>query len=393
MIKRINIEELNPGMYVVDVAGTWNRFLSTDKKACFADKSFIQLLQKSGYNHVFIDTLRTKRPETAAPPLLKAIDQEADLGQQLKQSLAIQKEARNVVNKIITDVQYGKKLILNEAEDVVAKVADSILQNKFVLSGLSVMKQKNRYLLEHPVSSSVLMIAFAHTYGFDVKKQYELGHGAMLYDIGMINIPSKILNLPGKLSQKQTDILRKHVDYGFSILQNQPDVLKSTLLMVKEHHERLNGSGYPKALTDNEISLYGKMVSIIDVYDASTSDKGYKKGLLPTIALSEIFFKNKRKFDNTLVNIFIKSIGIYPFGTLVKLVNGLIGIVIRIDPEQILYPEIRVIIDPVKGGRVSPYKCNLLKYKHEPLFKIESAIPKSIIPLRDEDIIKIITYA
>ncbi len=389
MIKRISVEDLSPGMCIVDVAGTWSRLLSIDPKMYIADEQFIQLLQQSGFKQVFIDTSKTKNPEIAAPAVIEPAEKATDLGHEVKQSIAIQTEARKVVNKMISDAQRGKKLVLNEAEDVVAKVADSILQNKFILAGLSGMKQKNRYLFEHPVSSSVLMIAFAHTYGLDSEKQRELGLGAMLYDIGMVNIPSQILNMPGKLSEKQMDVLKKHVEYGYTILQNHPNISKSTLLMAKEHHERLNGSGYPDGLSGNEISLY-KMASIVDVYDASTSNKGYKKGLLPTVALSEIFLKSESKFDEELVNIFIKSVGVYPFGTLVSLMNGLIGIVARIDPAQLLYPVLRIIVNPVKGGMVTPYNLDLQEYKHDPVYKIKGAIPKNNVRLRDKDILKII---
>lgn len=387
MIKRIDIEDVTPGMFIVDIAGTWSRLLAVDHKHYVADDAFIQLLRKSGFKQVFVDTDRFSEQVAESVVEMAPVIQEADLGQQLKQSLVVQAEARNVVNRMITDVQKGKKLVLNEAEDVVAKVADTVLQNKFVLAGLSGMKQKNRYLFEHPVSCSVLMISFAHTYGFDTDTQCELGLGAMLFDIGMLNVPSQILNIPGQLSKLQVAELRKHVDYGCTILENNPDMFESSLLMTREHHERLNGKGYPRGEPGNALSLYGKMAAIVDVYDAATSDKGYRKGLLPTVALSEIFLKSKSQFDEELVNIFIKSVGIYPYGSVVRLVNGLVGIVIRLDPEMLLYPELRIIANPKKSSTITPYNLNLQDYQHDPEYKIKQAIPKSTVHLENQDIL------
>jgi len=157
--------------------------------------------------------------------------------------------------------------------------------------------------------------------------------------------------------------------------------------MTQEHHERMNSTGYPNSKPGTALSLYGKMAAIVDVYDASTSEKGYKKGLLPTVALSEIFLKSKSQFDEKLVNIFIKSIGIYPYGTVVRLINGLVGIVIRIDPEKLLYPELRIISDSKKSSPITSYNLNLQDYQHDPNYKINQALPKNMVRLRNEDIL------
>ncbi len=392
MMKRIQTDELKPGMYIVDVAGTWSQKLHTERKLFIEDEQFIGLLKQNGFNSVFVDLAKVREAKQAAA-VVESLGTEADIKAEIKESIAIQSEAHKTVTKIFANFQKGQKLEVSQAEEVVGVVTESILQNKFVLAGLSNMKQKSRYLYEHALSSSVLMVTFAHTLGFDKDKQRELGLGAMFYDLGMLNVPSRIVNLPGKLSGKQYDVVKRHVEYGYAILQNHPQISEDILSMIIEHHERLDGSGYPFGLKDEEISQVGRMAAIVDVYDASTSDRGYHTGLLPAIALSKLYQNKGGLFDDEMIGLFVKSIGIYPFGTLVRLFNGLVGIVVRIDPDFLLYPQIRIIIDPPKGGAVTPYNLDLRNFRDNPDYKIKEVVPKENLRIRNEEILKFMGVA
>ncbi len=392
MMKRIQTDELKPGMYIVDVAGTWSQRLRTERKLFIENEQFIQLLKQNGIDSVFVDFSKAQQV-TQAAVFIQSVDTEADIKAEIKQSIAVQSEARKTVTRMLTDFQKEQKLELSQAEDVAGIVTESILQNKFVLAGLTTMKQKNRYLYEHALSSSVLMVTFADTLGFNKDKQRELGLGAMLYDLGMLNVPSQIVNLPGKLSGQQYEVVKRHVKYGHAILQKYPQISEDILLMIIEHHERLDGSGYPFGLSGEEISPVGKMAAIVDVYDASTSRRGYNAGLLPAIALSKLFQNRGGLFDREMVGLFIKSIGIYPFGTLVRLLNGLIGIVVRIDPDYLLYPMIRIIVDPRKGGAINPYNIDLQNFRDDPEYKIKEVVPKEKLRLRNEEILQFIGVA
>ena len=377
-------------MYIIDVAGTWSQQLHTDRKLFIDNNQFILKLKQSGVNFVFVDTSKVQAEKTTVPAIIRPVKDEEEIKEDIKQSIEIQAEARKTVIKIISDFQNGKKLEISKAEDVIGNVTEKILHNKFVLAGLSSMKQKNHYLYEHALSSSVLMIAFAHTWGFEENKQRIMGLGAMLYDLGMLIVPSQILNLPGKLSSKQLDLMRRHVEYSYEILKNEPQISEDVLLMASEHHERLDGSGYPLGLKEKEISTEGKMIGIVDVYDASTSDRGYNKGMLPAVALSKLFKSSGVLFDKTMVNLFIKTIGIYPFGSLVRLKNGLIGIVVRINQDHLIYPQLRIIFNPQKGGMITPYNLDLQNFMDIPEYKIQEVVPKSKFRLRNEEILRII---
>lgn len=390
MIKRIPINELKPGMTAVDVISSWSKKLSMDKVSFIKDEETIQRILKAGYNEIFIDTEKTKKIIIEIPKKDEKVEEVDELRQELEKAQLIRSEAQQIVTSIMTDVRNGKTIVINEVKNVVEKVVDSILRNQHALVGLAKMQKKNRYIFEHAVSSCALMVNFANCCGFDSNKQQDLGVGAMLHDIGMMNIPTTIINKPGKLSISEQVELRKHVEQGYNILAETPGISETSLTMTMQHHERINGSGYPNGLKGKELSQVGQMVAIIDVYDAITTDKGYKKGIVPFKALGEMLEKSGIDFDGELIQKFIQSVGIYPFGTLVNLQNNLIGIVIDVRGDDLLHPLLRIICDPKKGGMITPFDIDLHKYRDDPEYRITGVESKEKLFLNTEDITKII---
>ena len=390
MVKMIKVEELIPSLYVIDVSNTWNKYLSLNRKSYICNEELVRIFRQSGMEKIYVDTAKSKvvldEIKPAVVPKAKISFQE-----EFKKSELIYTQAKSAVTEILTDIKQGNKQVINKANDTVLSIIDGILLNKYVLVGLGLMRQKSSYIFEHAVSSCVQMIAFAAEYGFDKDKQIELGVGAMLQDIGMLNIPSQILNKPGRLSSRDEMEIRKHVDYGCSILEDIPGIAESTLLMSGEHHERLNGSGYPNSKKNDEISKVGKMAAIVDVYNAVTTDRGYKKGLSPSIALADILSRAKNHFDAELVQTFIKAIGIYPFGTLLSLTNSLIGLVVNPNNDDLLHPGLLIIYNPIQGGLIKPYSLRLVNHQDDPRYRISRVVAKEELLLRQEDIYKMVS--
>ena len=391
MLKKIRINDLKPGMYVVDVTLSWSDILSLERKMYIADEETIKKFKDFGFQEIFVDTSKYKQinVENTVSKNIEE-DDSVELKEELKKSEKIRSEALSLVLSIMNDVKEGKTLIPSQVNDTVEKMVDSILRNRHALIGLSKMQQKNKYIFEHAVNSCALMVAFANAFGFDSDKQQELGVGAMVHDIGMMNVSSQILNKPGKLTSYEEADLKKHVDYGCNILKETFDIPESALEMAYQHHEKYNGLGYPLGLKKDDISLSGRMISIIDVYDAATSDRGYKKAISPSAALVEILEKSNQDFEGKLVHNFIQSVGIYPFGTLVKLINKLVGLVIDVKSSDLLHPKIRVVFNPDKGGLIAPCDLELNKYKDDELYKISSVEVKEKLFLKNEDINKIL---
>lgn len=228
------------------------------------------------------------------------------------------------------------------------------------------------------------MISFGSTLGLDVNIQHETGVGALLHDIGMSTISSKIVNKPGKLNRIEYAKIKKHVENGFEILRQAKGIKNTQLLIEEEHHERYNGKGYPFRKKGDEISIYGQMMSIVDVYDAITSNRGYRRAVSSSKALIMLLSQSDALFKGELVQRFIQSVGIYPFGTLIRLANGLLGIVIDVKSKSLLYPVLRIFMDK-KNNRISPYDIDLSDFKNESDYKIYGVVlPQNLLVKQEE---------
>jgi HD-GYP domain-containing protein (c-di-GMP phosphodiesterase class II) len=188
----------------------------------------------------------------------------------------------------------------------------------------------------------------------------EVGIGAMLHDIGTAYVPQGILNKESELTDLEYKQIKLHVEFGRTLLEQAKDISYTSLMTVYQHHERLDGSGYPNCLTGDDITPFGQAIAIVDVYDALTTKRCYKNKYPPTKALKLLYEWGGTTFNKELVERFIRSIGIYPAGSLVRLESGLLGIVIDHNEENSLQPVVRIVYDTHKDRYITiPYDMNL----------------------------------
>jgi HD-GYP domain-containing protein (c-di-GMP phosphodiesterase class II) len=249
---------------------------------------------------------------------------------------------------------------MEAVEPVVAGITESILRNSGALIGLMHIKNKDDYTFLHSVSVCTFMVAFCRSAGLDAETTRQGGLGGLLHDTGKALVPDAILNKPGRLTDEEFDIIRRHPRDGYEILLKTPGVGDIPLDITLHHHERVDGSGYPEKLAGDQISTLSKMAAIVDVYDAITADRCYHKGMSPTDALRKIFEWSKFHFDPTLVKAFMRCVGIYPVGTLVLLESNRLGIVTEHNEESLLQPKVKVFFD-VKNGYIPPVEVDLSK--------------------------------
>lgn len=227
-------------------------------------------------------------------------------------------------------------------EEQVETIVDVILKNKEMMLNMVDLKVFDDYTYFHSVNVAVLSIGLGTAMGLDKTDLCNLGFGALLHDIGKVFVPKDILHKPGPLTDNEFTEMKKHSSLGFEYLASEYVGNVGAQAGILDHHEKFSGGGYPNNAKGEKISLYGRIISIADVYDALTSDRPYRKGLLPSEAIEYIMGGTENLFDPDLVKVFIRKIAPYPIGTSVKLSNGLSGVVTDNFESFCMRPNIRV---------------------------------------------------
>lgn len=377
MIKKISIQQLKPGMFIHDINCAWMEHPFLVGALKIKNGKTIKKIAGLGVRELYIDTLKgldvidapteTEVNAEIEHKMLEMVQQtkpiatSSTLSEELKRSRKVFSEANKIIANIMHDVRIGKQIELEQIDPVVGKMANSILRNKDAMLSLCRIKNKDDYTFLHSVSVGALLISFAHALDFNRGVIKQLGIGGMLHDIGKTKVPNEILNKPGKLTEEEFVIIKSHVVHGCSILRKSPGISQVSFDVTSQHHERFDGSGYPLKLKNAEMSIYGQMASIVDVYDAITADRCYHKGMEPTVAVRKMFEWSKFHFNPKLLRIFIRTVGIYPVGTLVMLESGKIGVVIEQCETDMTRPLVRTIFDAKKSYFITPHDIDLAK--------------------------------
>ena len=262
------------------------------------------------------------------------------------------------VEKVLDSIESDEAIDIAQSRVMISRCVKSILSNANALLWLTKIKDQDYYTAEHCMRVGILAIAFGRFLGFEEKELELLGMGGMLHDVGKMKVPAEILNKPSRLSRIEFDIMRQHTTFGKEILEQYKDLEPMIIDTAFHHHERIDGEGYPEGIHGGYLHKYIRMVTIVDAYDAITSDRSYKEGSPAFDALKILFSERGKHFDQELVESFIQMIGVYPPGTLVELTNGEVGIVVSANTESRLRPKIELVLTADKKIR-PPYIINL----------------------------------
>lgn len=270
---------------------------------------------------------------------------EKPLSEELRRASRRYQDAQNYIDELLDKVAKGHELPLEEARTIVRNCISSINSNPNAMFWLTRIRHRDAYTAEHCVRVGILTITFGRFIALDVNQLETVGLCGILHDVGKMRVPLEVLNKPGAFTPDEWDIMRAHPELGFELLssdhQLEPDVLQAAL----SHHERLDGKGYPHALEAHSINQFTRMVTIVDAYDAMTSDRVYREGLPTSDALAILYKHRGKQFDEPLVESFIRMIGIYPPGSLVELHTGEVAVVLATSPRKRLQPLVEVVMD------------------------------------------------
>ncbi len=375
-IKLIDVNQLRPGMYVHDVNCSWMDHPFATKNFMVKDAKRVSDIKSLGVHDLYIDISRgmdvvgearnqddlrhdVDQQMSAIAKEMQAEPQRSSLTQEVERARQLHGEANRIVRNMVQDIRLGKQIEMEQIEPLVENMIDSIFRNQDALLPLVRLKDHDNYTFQHSVSVSALLVSFARGLKMERSIIKELAIGGLLHDVGKAKVPDEILNKPAKLTDAEFAKMKSHVVQSILILQNTPGISQIALDVAGQHHERFDGTGYPNKLKGDEISLYGRMGAIVDVYDAITSDRCYHKGMAPTAALGRLLEWSKYHFDPTLVRAYVKSVGIYPTGSLVRLESGRLGVVIEQHENKMMQPKLRVIFHAEHQRYLTPEVLDL----------------------------------
>ena len=395
-IKRVRVEDLRPGMFIHDLACGWLDHTFIRSRFMLRREGQIEKVKAQGIRELYIDTSRgddvpeaPTQAEVQQALTARLLDSGGDTPALEQPRIArreeapaarrILGEAAGVIGGLLQDARLGRQLEPAKARPLVKAMHASVTRNPGALISLGRIKQADTYTFQHSVSTCALLVSFCHALGMDAATVEEAGLGALLHDVGKMKIPDAILNKPGKLTAAELAIMRTHASLGPELLAEIPGLSPLVIQIAAEHHEQVAGGGYPRGLSGPEISELGRMTAIVDVYDALTSDRIYHAKSEPTAVLKRLLEWSHVQLDHDLVQQFIRTLGIYPVGSLVRLASGRLAVVSD-QGENLLRPMVRVVFDSGAGTALAPFDLDLASSGSEQIVDYEEPADWNLNP-------------
>lgn len=369
--EEVSIEQLIPGMYVIAIAYN-NSQVKMKSEGYIKNKASVDKLKSAGIQRVVVDPSKDKNarpPETeqveSVPENTSAAanndEPKIHIDKEINKANQLFNNAKDIKIKVIESLKSNKNLDVKTVEDNTNAMVDSIFRNQDALSCMSQLKDKSNYLVDHALNCAILMAIFAKKLQLDETIIKEITLGAFLHDIGKVFLDNKILNKKTHHSDEELEKITKHVGLGAKVLEDSPSISNIAMTILREHHERLDGSGYPKGLKADEISKYGKMMAIVDSYDVMTTDRPGNIRIFPIQAFKILSAEAGEIYDEDLVNEFIQALGVYPVGTLVKLTSGKLGLISQLNRKHPLTPFVRVFYNTRMNQAIAIKEIDLSK--------------------------------
>ncbi|MGD8525599.1 MAG: HD-GYP domain-containing protein [Thioalkalispiraceae bacterium] len=375
---KLHVDDLQQGMFVSELDRPWSETDYLLEGVMINSEDDITSLKRF-CQHVYVDAERTyqsvvpnlkvlsQKTQVVQRPKLSTIEKEAEdaeqekvtFQQELRRARDIHMRTRSYIDNALEDVRLGKSVDTAAAKELVSGITESLTRSPNAMMWLTHMKSRDEYTSIHCMNVCVLALSFGRTLGLSNTELAVLGLGALLHDLGKMRTPLEILNKPGRLTREEYEVMKKHSYLGFELLKKQGGLPESVLDIVLHHHERINGGGYPDGLMGQQIERLVQIVSIVDVYDAITSDRCYHDGIAPYEALKNMYEWVNENFEKELVEQFIKCLGIYPIGSMVQLNTGQTGIVVSASEKSRLRPIILLLINSKGENYTRPKLINL----------------------------------
>jgi HD-GYP domain-containing protein (c-di-GMP phosphodiesterase class II) len=381
MLKKIATADLRLGMHLHALEGPWLDHPFWRTKFVLADAADVSAVRTSGVTHCWIDAskgLGVATPAASATPAvedsptapapLPELPEPTDsvpapsvaFEEELAQAARLCKKSKLAVQQLFGELRMGKALNAQAFQPLVEELAASVFRNPGALVSLARLKTKDDYSYMHSVAVCALMIALAREAGLGAAACREAGLAGLLHDVGKALMPLEVLNKPGKLTDAEFGVMRSHPARGHAVLLEGGSAGAAALDVCLHHHERVDGRGYPQGLAGDAISPMARMGAICDVYDAISSNRPYKAAWDPADSISRMA-SWAGHFDPTLFAVFVRSLGIYPTGSLVRLRSGRLAVVVKQHSTNLTAPTVKVFFSTRSNLPIAAQQIDLAR--------------------------------
>ncbi len=373
MLKKIPVDQLRLGMHLQAFCGAWLDHPFWRTKFVLENPHDLVLVRESNIKEVWIDVSKGEDVESSGehpletletadeiPPLPPLVQEKSNFSDEIVRASKIVAKGKEAVVSMFQEARMGKAIEAEAAAPLVEEISNSVMRNPGALISLARLKTADDYTFMHSVAVCALMIALARQLGLDDQQTREAGMAGLLHDLGKAMMPLDVLNKPGKLTDEEFALIKTHPEEGHKLLLEGKGVTEMIKDVCLHHHEKVDGTGYPKGLNGDTMSLYAKMGAVCDVYDAITSNRPYKAGWDPAESIKRMA-EWKGHFDPTVFQAFVKSLGIYPIGSLVRLESGKLGVVIEQGEQSLLKPKVKVFFSTKSQAYLRPEIIDLAR--------------------------------
>lgn len=392
MLKRIDVADVRLGMYIHKLEGPWLKHPFWKTKFLLTDAGQLADLHASELDGIIIDVekgddvgggaparkrqlvqpsrtppIERARMELVPPPRSPVSARPFDprsttptsTAREVGNAIGIVARSERILAGVFNQARLGKAIKSSQVEPVIEELFASIQRNPHAFNGLMRVKRENSSLYTHALAVSALMIALGRQMRLDTTRIKQAGMAGLLMDVGMGHLPLDVSTINETLTDKEHEIVKTHTRLGYDFLAIGGEIPEEVMKVCLEHHERFDGSGYPLGLEGENISLFGRMAAVCDVYDSMTSDRPHRPRMEPNTAFDNMR-ESEGQFDPEVLNQFVESLGVYPIGSVVLLTSHRLALVVDQNPDDYTRPRVWTFYDTVDAKVMKPQDINLI---------------------------------